>query len=718
MAQVQGVSQGAKQTVSDRDRQMAAQGIAIIVDAIAQQQDYGAVERRFRFEFQNDDQQKVNWLASHFLKQKWAELFKASQQEKAMQATALHIPTATPPETMQAPIAQPTTAPAKPAPKTEAEPTPPAQPAADFLEDLRSVSSDLYAIADRIKEGYDAYKISLQVLSADKSRRYISFTFHKPLGVLFADLQKYKGEALSNAGIDPELEGITFQHGKDNQIQVQIPLQSEEWEPAYLEDFLPGLRSGINKARSSGVKDSVQIVLTAIQEARSLAPKITGDLRIPFLCDFSSNVVDLNLSSGVLLVGSPKGGKSSALDTILLTLAIMYPPDRLRIAALFDFKNGLALRKFDSLPHSERPVITQACDVDAVFEELLEETNAIAQKFAQAGVSEIQDYNALNPNAPLPWKLIAIDEQAEKTSALKEFYARSAKLAKKNGEDDPFEDREPEYWIDKGLRLWRAYGYVFLIGTQDATQGTGLPPKLRRCFGAAIAFRADEILAALAFGGKGYWSKKVLSLGGKGDCILKQEGVHSQGVALYARKEVVGLMLTALAQKDKQWLVSHPRKQVVGFTQSLLSSSSVQPLNRGRSPSTQAQPVQGDLSDDSDEADAAPEEAIEPIPESAPKPVQKSNQELSDRDWERIYQGYEKIKQVRLKRPRWTESLSSLIVVAFGQNANSGGSVKKSRLLLKGLLDKYEPSHPALRQLDSWLSDRKLTEIGGHVQAS
>ena len=47
MAQVQqSASQGAKQTVSDRDRQMAAQGIAIIVDAIAQQQDYGAARKK------------------------------------------------------------------------------------------------------------------------------------------------------------------------------------------------------------------------------------------------------------------------------------------------------------------------------------------------------------------------------------------------------------------------------------------------------------------------------------------------------------------------------------------------------------------------------------------------------------------------------------------------------------------------------------------------
>ena len=583
---------------------------------------------------------------------------------------------------------------------------------------MRPVDCDpaLYAIAEKIREGYGShpYKIPLKIIEAAKNRRYIDFSFAKPLSIPFPDVKKYKNEALSNAGIDPELGGISFRHAENNQVKIQIPLPKEEWEDAFLEDFIPGFWAGVQSAKKKGITKSFDLAIAGVESARLLAPPPLEDLSVPFLASFNNGPIKLNLSSGTLVVGSTKGGKSSAIVTILLALAIIFPPNRLRFSALLDFKQGLALRDFDSLPHSDRPVITEACEVDSVFEEILLEVEEIGEKFKQANVREIQKYNKLCPQNPLPWKVIVIDEMGEKVPALREFYAKTVKLSQKEGFENPFEDRDPNYWVDKGLRLWRAYGYVFVIGTQNSTKKEGLDPDLRINFGSAAAFRGDERLGALAFGGTNFWSKKVFGLGGGGDCILKQEGSYFHGVGLYTKDNFLHPMLKALCHYDCQYLAAHPRKQLIGFSpQRLLSASSTQPLNRSRSPVSSVQ--RHDFSKDDEEGE---EEAIEPIPEPAPKPVQKSNQELSDQDWERIDQGYEKIKQVRLKRPRWTESLSSLIVVAFGQNANSGGSVKKSRLLLKVLLDKYEPSHPALRQLDSWLSDRKLTEIGGNAKSS
>ncbi|WP_269420071.1 FtsK/SpoIIIE domain-containing protein, partial [Actinomyces polynesiensis] len=115
-----------------------------------------------------------------------------------------------------------------------------------------------------------------------------------------------------------------------------------------------------------------------------------------------------------LLAGTTGAGKSEALATWLVSLALGHPPERLRLV-LIDYKGGAALGPFAALPHTEA-VLT---DLDpAATDRALRGLSSLLRhrerQLAEMGLPDLQRWEAAHASgrapAPPPRVVVVVDE--------------------------------------------------------------------------------------------------------------------------------------------------------------------------------------------------------------------------------------------------------------------------------------------------------------------
>lgn len=136
----------------------------------------------------------------------------------------------------------------------------------------------------------------------------------------------------------------------------------------------------------------------------------------PVGIEFSSNS-----SPHLLIGGMTGGGKSVALETLLLGLVRHYGPERLELR-LIDPK-GTELTQFEGLAHCREPMMTTPDEAIELLERAALEMDERYAKMAALGrdqkerVRDISEYNAIvKTEERFRWILVVIDEFADLTS--------------------------------------------------------------------------------------------------------------------------------------------------------------------------------------------------------------------------------------------------------------------------------------------------------------
>ncbi|PZR85219.1 MAG: hypothetical protein DLM67_26100 [Candidatus Nephthysia bennettiae] len=114
-----------------------------------------------------------------------------------------------------------------------------------------------------------------------------------------------------------------------------------------------------------------------------------------------------------LLVGGHTGsGKSVFLRQLLTGLLLVLGPGRLRLA-LVDLKGGTELNLFERLPHLMAPVARDQDSCLELFQMVTVELHRRQALLDRAGLEDIERWNAVHPDEPLPYILVVVDEVAE-----------------------------------------------------------------------------------------------------------------------------------------------------------------------------------------------------------------------------------------------------------------------------------------------------------------
>lgn len=227
-------------------------------------------------------------------------------------------------------------------------------------------------------------------------------------------------------------------------------------------------------------------------------------LATPIGEDVHGNAVELNFSSSKtphLLVGGITGsGKSVALETILRGLVERYSPEQLRLA-LVDPK-GVELVDFEDCPHLEGEISMFAEDAIEILEGAVVEMNRRYVLMKDARVKSIQEYNAADPETPLPWWVIVLDEYADLTA-------------------EPDERKQIEKSLQRLAQKARAAGIHVIVATQKPSAQV-ISTEVRSNLGAQLALRvktkSDSSIIMDESGAE--------TLAGNGDAFLKRAGAE------------------------------------------------------------------------------------------------------------------------------------------------------------------------------------------------
>jgi len=174
-------------------------------------------------------------------------------------------------------------------------------------------------------------------------------------------------------------------------------------------------------------------VLTSHEFART-------DWRLPLALGRNTSgqpfVTDLARMPHLLIAGATGSGKSVCINTIITSLLYRLSPQHVRF--LFIDPKMLELPVYDGIPHLERPVVTKAKQAEKMLVGAAGEMEDRYARLAQAGVRNIEDFNARHKDEPLPYIVMVVDELADlmmsaESNRIETTIARLAQMARAVG---------------------------------------------------------------------------------------------------------------------------------------------------------------------------------------------------------------------------------------------------------------------------------------------
>ena len=122
-------------------------------------------------------------------------------------------------------------------------------------------------------------------------------------------------------------------------------------------------------------------------------------------------VTDLKKMPHGLIAGATGSGKSVCINSILVSLLYKAHPDQVKLL-LIDPKM-VELTPYNGIPHLVSPVITDVKAATSSLKWAVQEMDSRYDEFAKTGVRDIEKYNQLYHENPLPYVVIVIDELAD-----------------------------------------------------------------------------------------------------------------------------------------------------------------------------------------------------------------------------------------------------------------------------------------------------------------
>lgn len=120
---------------------------------------------------------------------------------------------------------------------------------------------------------------------------------------------------------------------------------------------------------------------------------------------------DIDKMPHLLIAGSSGSGKSIVIHSLLTSLLYKNSPETLRLILVDPKRVELSL--YEGLPHLVSPVITEPKKTVGVFKWAIEEMSRRYDVLLGAGSRDIGSYNKKNPEEPLPYIVIVVDELAD-----------------------------------------------------------------------------------------------------------------------------------------------------------------------------------------------------------------------------------------------------------------------------------------------------------------
>ncbi len=121
-------------------------------------------------------------------------------------------------------------------------------------------------------------------------------------------------------------------------------------------------------------------------------------------------VADLASLPHLLIAGATGSGKSVCINTIVASLLMKQPPDRVRML-MVDPKR-VELTPFNGIPHLVAPVIVETDEVLVVLKGLQDEMLRRYKLMEEIGARNIDGYNR-KASEPMPFLVVIIDEMAD-----------------------------------------------------------------------------------------------------------------------------------------------------------------------------------------------------------------------------------------------------------------------------------------------------------------
>jgi len=158
------------------------------------------------------------------------------------------------------------------------------------------------------------------------------------------------------------------------------------------------------------------------------------DLSVPLGISEGGRVLKLDIDEKMhgphgLIAGTTGSGKSELLQTLILSLAINFPPSKVCFF-LIDYKGGGMANAFERLPHLAGSISNlSGATIERAFVSIKSEIEYRQKCFAEAKVNNIHDYESLCFEPALPHIVIIIDEFAELKREESEFMAGLVSVA-------------------------------------------------------------------------------------------------------------------------------------------------------------------------------------------------------------------------------------------------------------------------------------------------
>jgi S-DNA-T family DNA segregation ATPase FtsK/SpoIIIE len=171
--------------------------------------------------------------------------------------------------------------------------------------------------------------------------------------------------------------------------------------------------------------------------------------------DVTGDVVtgDIGKMPHLLVAGATGSGKSMMLHSILISLLYKNSPQTLRFI-LIDPKR-VELSIYNGLPHLIAPVITQGKRALGVFRWAISEMEKRYEILLKAGTRDVQSYNKKNPQEPIPFIVIVVDEMADLMTAygrdVENAVVRLAQMARATGIHLILSTQRPSVEVITGL---------------------------------------------------------------------------------------------------------------------------------------------------------------------------------------------------------------------------------------------------------------------------
>ncbi len=155
----------------------------------------------------------------------------------------------------------------------------------------------------------------------------------------------------------------------------------------------------------------------------------------------------------LLIAGATGSGKSISLHSVLISLLYKNSPQMLKLI-LIDPKR-VELTAYNGLPHLIAPVVTQGKKALGVFRWAINEMDHRYETLMKAGARDIQSYNKKNPEEPLPFIVIVVDEMADLMAAygrdVENAIVRLAQMARATGIHLILSTQRPSVEVITGL---------------------------------------------------------------------------------------------------------------------------------------------------------------------------------------------------------------------------------------------------------------------------